>query len=866
MKSYDVKLAGDPYVFDGEGIELGGAPREAVAPGQLGTLIIPSVHLGLGHARDTTAGRYWYATGAITHKPGFLLPDFARTAALATYPRLSPLYPWNLVYEKGGPLDIAFLIGPKKIYWFDPNVDSPTPLEVTGADLSTTAGNKRYTGSCFLWNNQWIFGVEDATKKTCGFTTITGALTSILPDAHTSGKTGAAASLTWSHTIGGGSDRFLIVGVSNQDSTGSIDASSVTYGGVALTKIGTVRNATGQVRVSLWYLKEATMPAAGAHDVVVTMSASTSIIAGASTWAGVHQTTPLGTLVTNTAFAYSIITTVAAAAGDLIHDVAGTGIIGGAPLLFGPSDEQTTEWNSKDTYGAGGGSVRDGATSVDMGWLGLISPNVKVYFATVAVPIKPTSFPVLSATLTLDTAKAVSFGAAQRGRLFWTQNQGNGNTLVYWAPAVAPAVNFEGVGFTKYGPIYTDNIRSTWVTLWGGTLFIAREDGSVLGTDETGFLGLAMPAPVRRSSSPDSPMLAGSFGRNAAPYLDMLLLPAIDTVWGFSPHTLAIRTLDPSSVQATDDAFTQSMFLATASAGTHAFVGGLTTAATGGVGRIYRLVYESGAIVAHAFGADFAANVRVVSLLTCMRFDSDRDPTLYLYSLTDDGTNVKLYRNTIRTDVNPTSVHPTPTVSDPVYLALPVHSGDDSQQNISKLFLQVRGRVALPAGGTPKLAFVASVDGNSVTIADVTTDGEFAQPITSTTPATRIGRSFFLGLNLHGTNVGKTLFFPVSVDFLWVPSQHDLITLTVLAAGDTVTRHGGTWTRTSAKDAVDKLMALRNTITTAEFPEGTAGASAVTGTVTWSLFVQNVIVEKKTGEVSGAGANQYAVILTCRKL
>jgi hypothetical protein len=61
-------------------------------------------------------------------------------------------------------------------------------------------------------------------------------------------------------------------------------------------------------------------------------------------------------------------------------------------------------------------------------------------------------------------------------------------------------------------------------------------------------------------------------------------------------------------------------------------------------------------------------------------------------------------------------------------------------------------------------------------------------------------------------------------------------------------------------------MALRNTITTAEFPEGTAGASAVTGTVTWSLFVQSVIVEKKTGEVSGAGANQYAVILTCRKL
>ena len=50
-----------------------------------------------------------------------------------------------------------------------------------------------------------------------------------------------SSSLTVSHTTGSGSDRFMLVGISfwNEDLE---TVSSVTYGGVALTRIGTAQN------------------------------------------------------------------------------------------------------------------------------------------------------------------------------------------------------------------------------------------------------------------------------------------------------------------------------------------------------------------------------------------------------------------------------------------------------------------------------------------------------------------------------------------------------------------------------------------------------------------------------------------------
>lgn len=89
----------------------------------------------------------------------------------------------------------------------------------------------------------------------------------------------AASSLTWSHTMGAGSNGILIVAASYANpSTGLI--TGVTFNGVALTHIdSSVANlgvGTGRA-VDLWYLLN---PASGANNVVITASGATSPLNG----------------------------------------------------------------------------------------------------------------------------------------------------------------------------------------------------------------------------------------------------------------------------------------------------------------------------------------------------------------------------------------------------------------------------------------------------------------------------------------------------------------------------------------------------------------------------------------------------------
>lgn len=120
-------------------------------------------------------------------------------------------------------------------------------------------------------------------------------------DAVSSAETvpaGGASSLTWSHTLGSGQDRFLIVGVSIRNES-SQEVDSVTYNGTPLTRKGFVNNST-YVRAELWYLPEASLPAAGTYDVVVNVSAAVRFVAGAFSLFNVDPTTPLGGFASNT--------------------------------------------------------------------------------------------------------------------------------------------------------------------------------------------------------------------------------------------------------------------------------------------------------------------------------------------------------------------------------------------------------------------------------------------------------------------------------------------------------------------------------------------------------------------------------------
>lgn len=110
-------------------------------------------------------------------------------------------------------------------------------------------------------------------------------------------RTDLASSTSWSHTVGSGANRLLLVWVGTGSS--GVTATGVTYGGVALTLLAASDavsdfGASNERRVELWYLKA---PASGAATVAVSLSATTGVTCAAVSLAAVAQGTTFGTVV-----------------------------------------------------------------------------------------------------------------------------------------------------------------------------------------------------------------------------------------------------------------------------------------------------------------------------------------------------------------------------------------------------------------------------------------------------------------------------------------------------------------------------------------------------------------------------------------
>src|SRR6185503_2618382 len=138
--------------------------------------------------------------------------------------------------------------------------------------------------------------------------------------AITAGATTSAAtsssqtSLTFSHTVASGTDRLLIVSLAVTGQNTSI--TSVTYGGQALTFLGTATRAGGGgVKTDIWYM---VAPPQGTANVVVQTGTAETIIAGATTFFDVDQTQPFGTPVAINGSGNSISGTISSATGELV--------------------------------------------------------------------------------------------------------------------------------------------------------------------------------------------------------------------------------------------------------------------------------------------------------------------------------------------------------------------------------------------------------------------------------------------------------------------------------------------------------------------------------------------------------------------
>ncbi len=141
---------------------------------------------------------------------------------------------------------------------------------------------------------------------------------------------GSTASLTYSYTVGSGSNRLLVVNLVGD--TSADDISSVTYNGAPMTLLKKLQAPSNNWQY-LYYLLN---PSSGSHNIVVTAASSHYLISQAASWSDVSQSGQPDALTTNTAPVGSTSTSTSLttiASGSLVvqgvwsfgHPAAGTG-------------------------------------------------------------------------------------------------------------------------------------------------------------------------------------------------------------------------------------------------------------------------------------------------------------------------------------------------------------------------------------------------------------------------------------------------------------------------------------------------------------------------------------------------------------
>lgn len=124
----------------------------------------------------------------------------------------------------------------------------------------------------------------------------------VTTDAFSGGFAADTTTATGGHTIGAGSNRFLIVsvGIGDLNSNGAV-VTSVTFGAANLTPVTSVTNDTVidgiVVREELWRM---VAPATGLDTITVTLDLAAHIVFRSGSFAGVDQTNPLGAASTTT--------------------------------------------------------------------------------------------------------------------------------------------------------------------------------------------------------------------------------------------------------------------------------------------------------------------------------------------------------------------------------------------------------------------------------------------------------------------------------------------------------------------------------------------------------------------------------------
>jgi hypothetical protein len=182
----------------------------------------------------------------------------------------------------------------------------------------------------------------------------------------------AGTTLSWSHAIGGNTDRLLVVGVAIEDGVASqCVVSSVTYNGVAMTQVAAI-NAGSTVFAcsSLWYMRHSSLPAPGTYTIAVTTAGTVDDInGGAVSLYGVKQSAPEATAssVCNSSCANSITTSIT----TVTDNAWVVGVVAcGNPGTYTPGGAMAERYDVQATTSSGAGGTLPVATagSTNVSW------------------------------------------------------------------------------------------------------------------------------------------------------------------------------------------------------------------------------------------------------------------------------------------------------------------------------------------------------------------------------------------------------------------------------------------------------------------------------------------------------------------
>ena len=265
--------------------------------------------------------------------------------------------------------------------WAD-STQGPGHLRVTVSPSQTTVDFIRYNATSPAYS--YTMAATGPTEP--GAISLDGAVSSGTAAANSS-------SITVTHTTGTGTNRLMLVGVSWNSGSTARTISSVTFtpnGGapVSLTRVITQQAGT-QLRYSAIYsLLNPPIGQTGIVTVTFSGSVSNGIVAGVANFAGVNQTTPLGTpngAGSGTNNNAPNVTLTGLNGDELVFDNVFQGATDvNQTLTVGPGQSQL--WNAWISNTRAAASTEQAVgSSVTMSWTAATAS----YWAIAAVPIKP---------------------------------------------------------------------------------------------------------------------------------------------------------------------------------------------------------------------------------------------------------------------------------------------------------------------------------------------------------------------------------------------------------------------------------------------------------------------------------------------